>query len=577
MHPDNFIISPASSTGQTSAIRSFLLQVHDAVKYYVLTTTEEDLFSLSSGEQIFVTYEKNRFNHLLTQLSSFVILWQQNKEMTSFDRSETLRTYISLQDLMNTCKEISLDNISPDDMVQSIRQLVQQCERFMELVVPIVPKIKPFISELTDAGPGVGVSNHQVKFRFAELYILQYSESRIRVHRAPGDSGQNEAERTNSYIGDALVDGAALEWQHFKIFDGYSPSDIDEMSFDDVQRHISDITVKNSWAVANDISLRIDDEPAPGSSFLRSTVVKPISEHFFQNCTEMMCYAQCKSEITKKDVPGHGYFDLIFNFIEDHCRVGKYFIDFQTQYCSKKRGYCGLCSERLFVSYPKFCQPVPDYTKLPNFHYKTYECMDTADCERGLDEYQPKVQLKNKYVAGAISSTSHESIESFSGKYIVPVNIVQTSLGEIEQKDLLKRKRKEKAHNLKMLEKEKTFKDYDWVKLVETNEVRKKTISVLDKYLEHFSLSKTGLKNDKLKRVISHVTSSETVLIDDVPHEQLVPDNEDHILQTFSDSSDSDSNTDEDLDDDIDEDYIASVLTSRNKPTRSGRVPISRY
>jgi hypothetical protein len=30
---------------------------------------------------------------------------------------------------------------------------------------------------------------------------------RIPVHRSRGDSGQNEAERTNSAIGDAVVDG----------------------------------------------------------------------------------------------------------------------------------------------------------------------------------------------------------------------------------------------------------------------------------------------------------------------------------------------------------------------------------
>ena len=37
-----------------------------------------------------------------------------------------------------------------------------------------------------------------------------------RIHRAPHDSGQNEAERSNAAIGEALVDGRALHWEYFQ-------------------------------------------------------------------------------------------------------------------------------------------------------------------------------------------------------------------------------------------------------------------------------------------------------------------------------------------------------------------------
>lgn len=43
-----------------------------------------------------------------------------------------------------------------------------------------------------------------------------------RNQQAPGDSAQNEAERTNAsiYIGsDALVNRVALKWEYFKSFD----------------------------------------------------------------------------------------------------------------------------------------------------------------------------------------------------------------------------------------------------------------------------------------------------------------------------------------------------------------------
>ena len=56
----------------------------------------------------------------------------------------------------------------------------------------------PYLAEYTDAGPGVGVSNVETKIRFVEMCRLQNSDRQIRIHRAPGDSAQNEAERTNA-------------------------------------------------------------------------------------------------------------------------------------------------------------------------------------------------------------------------------------------------------------------------------------------------------------------------------------------------------------------------------------------
>ncbi|CAC5417173.1 unnamed protein product [Mytilus coruscus] len=49
---------------------------------------------------------------------------------------------------------------------------------------------KPRQVDLTDAGPGVAVSNFEVKFRDAEIACLHKSDYRIRVHRSRGDSGE---------------------------------------------------------------------------------------------------------------------------------------------------------------------------------------------------------------------------------------------------------------------------------------------------------------------------------------------------------------------------------------------------
>ena len=49
-----------------------------------------------------------------------------------------------------------------------------------------------------------------------------------RIHRAPHDSGQNEAEHSNTAIGEALVDGRALHWEYFQPTDLISEEELRE-------------------------------------------------------------------------------------------------------------------------------------------------------------------------------------------------------------------------------------------------------------------------------------------------------------------------------------------------------------
>ena len=60
--------------------------------------------------------------------------------------------------------------------------------------------VKPWISELTDGGPGVGMSNFEVRFTDAEISLLHNSDQSARLHHATNHSGQNEVERSNTSI-----------------------------------------------------------------------------------------------------------------------------------------------------------------------------------------------------------------------------------------------------------------------------------------------------------------------------------------------------------------------------------------
>ena len=78
------------------------------------------------------------------------------------------------------------------------------------------PPLYDYILQAIDAGPGVGVSNVEVKYRDIEMSRINGWTHMNEIHRVPRDSGQNEAERSNAAIGEALVDGRALKWEFYK-------------------------------------------------------------------------------------------------------------------------------------------------------------------------------------------------------------------------------------------------------------------------------------------------------------------------------------------------------------------------
>ncbi|CAB4000377.1 nuclease HARBI1 [Paramuricea clavata] len=123
-----------------------------------------------------------------------------------------------------------------DEESEAVMQMIKKVMTcFQELLLTLaelkLPIVQPRWCDLTDAGPGVGVSNFEVKFRDAELCRIFNSDHRIHVHHSRGDSGQNEAERTNSAIGDVVVDGATIEWEKFKRFESLSEEEIEALSY----------------------------------------------------------------------------------------------------------------------------------------------------------------------------------------------------------------------------------------------------------------------------------------------------------------------------------------------------------
>lgn len=145
-------------------------------------------------------------------------------------------------------------------------KLLRKANHILEHIAELkLPPVKPNWADLTDAGPGVGVSNYEVRFRDAELARVHRSDYRVRVHRSRGDSGQNEAERTNSAISDSVVDGSTIDSNFYKRFDDLMDKEIAEMTPSDFEIYEKNRMSKNAWRVAEILRERVDDAPVLGN------------------------------------------------------------------------------------------------------------------------------------------------------------------------------------------------------------------------------------------------------------------------------------------------------------------------
>ena len=131
-----------------------------------------------------------------------------------------------------------------------------------------LPPVCSDILERTDAGPGVGIPNVEVRYRFVELCRIHKSSRRNRIHLAREDSVHNEAERTMSCIGEAVVDGSALKTDYFKPFQSMDEKEIEELTIEETDAHKASCMEKNASAIWNDVKCRVDEEPGrPGRRF----------------------------------------------------------------------------------------------------------------------------------------------------------------------------------------------------------------------------------------------------------------------------------------------------------------------
>ena len=172
-----------------------------------------------------------------------------------------------IQDLTKCFAESK--TLDPTSLAKEYKAICSNLESIIELIDESrLSSSYQYKAEYTDAGPGVGISNIEAKIWFVEMCRLERPDRQVRIHHAPGNSAQNEVERTNACIGDAMVDGGTLDREVYKAFDGMSTEDMNKLTLENIEEEEKSCKKKNAWHVAEQLARRIDDEPGPGGDFM---------------------------------------------------------------------------------------------------------------------------------------------------------------------------------------------------------------------------------------------------------------------------------------------------------------------
>ena len=229
--PLDFEVDKESS--RSVMFRKLLATLHDYAYQFRDMTMNEDLNRMSPGnlECVHVIYELDRLEHLIAGMEK-VIEMSYNPQLKISERETVHELNVEkLYDFVKEFHDSFKDNTNKSQILQTKSTITCKLDLLLKDISQLNPlPVKPRWCDLTDGGPGVAVSNYDVHFRNAEMSRMWNSDYHIRLHLSRNDSHSNEAERTNSAIGDSLVDGETIKWEHVKLFDGISDEEISKMT-----------------------------------------------------------------------------------------------------------------------------------------------------------------------------------------------------------------------------------------------------------------------------------------------------------------------------------------------------------
>ena len=233
-----------------SELKSSLTKLVDQLKLYCLMSNKSDVLNISRNLGCaHRQYEILRATSLVHILTSFQDAFEE-------ERNNYLDVDMNtLAELVNSSTEL-LGKLQSDChhsvIWNAMEALIKSCRQNVTNLAECLPEFKSRIHEFTDAGPGVGITNHDVNVCCAEIILLTGIDYYIRHDLANSDSSQNEVERCQSYVGDAICDGGALIWEYKSSYEGLTEEQISAMSFDELEKSEHDRMKYNAFKVCEE-------------------------------------------------------------------------------------------------------------------------------------------------------------------------------------------------------------------------------------------------------------------------------------------------------------------------------------
>ena len=290
-------------------------------------------------------YQINRYNIILRSLWSVFKTFTTHQE--TLNQVETERFEIlkpKLENLhsavINVKNSLSAANFQVAEVWRSEIAIVDLCSLILkEMSKYRLPELKLRYLEWSDAGPGVGITNNDVRYRTGQKVRIINADYLIRLHLANGDNSHNEVERCQAYVGDAICDGGALEWEHKKLLDQKTIEDLRQMSSDELADYKLKRMTYNAYKVCEEVASRID------GAFLKGFKACKNDELFFSD-KEYLAKFLSTSEKERKRLPGAAYYKKLTEFMDLHFKVGMKYLEFIKFDCIKTLGKsCTFCDK----------------------------------------------------------------------------------------------------------------------------------------------------------------------------------------------------------------------------------------
>ena len=287
--PQLFEVSDGPYRYRSIPLRRSCAHVHGCLYYFQDTTMYEDVMVVTKEPDCqFQEYEMNRFSWLKRELSNALSRWDEDKiDVTDIAYGNEIKDAV-VTTIDNLEQDLSDITTTGEALWGLDVALQKEIDHFLECIKELkLPPVKTDILKATDAGPGVGCNNFEVKYRDVEMARILNSDRVNRIHMARNDSGKNEAERPNACIGEALVDAGSIKCKYHDALDGLTQDEIKLLSVDDIKKWEALSMEQNAWRVARDVADRINHEPGPAGDYMQSFVTPLKSAQFFFNTEQL--------------------------------------------------------------------------------------------------------------------------------------------------------------------------------------------------------------------------------------------------------------------------------------------------